>query len=272
MIGYVRILGVFITLVPLTLLLIPIQIVSILAKLELRKSIPLFWHRIVLKMLGMRVSIKGTIPDDLHTALIVSNHISWSDIPVLGSCIKLSFIAKQEVLEMPGVSLLAKLQETVFVKREAKGASGRQAREVTSRLFAGDNIVLFAEGTTSFGHMVGQFKSSLFGAAQYAVHEGELDKVTILPVSICYTKLHGMPSGRIWRGQTGWPGDVSIGAHALNLLLKAAWDVEVFVGEPLSYTAETKRKQISKQVEEQVKSMFAVSSSGRERDKSAISI
>lgn len=264
MIKYARTAGVVVTLLPLTALLIPVQIVCLATKLEARKTIPIIWHRLALKMLGMRVHIKGSIPHNVNTALVVSNHISWSDIPVLASLFKLSFIAKTEVAEMKGVGMLAKLQDTIFVRRQEKGSSGRQAREITKRLLIGDNVVLFAEGTTSFGHAVAPFKSSLFGAAQYAVHDGGLEAVTILPVSICYTKLHGLPKSRIWRGQSGWPGDVSLGPHAMNLLFKAAWDVEVRIGEPLTYTHESKRKEVCRLAEAQVKSMFAKSLQGRE--------
>ena len=59
-----------------------------------------------------------------------SNHISWTDILVIGSRGDVSFIAKSDLAGWPVFGLLARLQRTVFVERERRGNSGEQASEI----------------------------------------------------------------------------------------------------------------------------------------------
>ena len=94
-----------------------------------------------------------------------SNHVSYTDITVLGSLIAGSFIAKAEVAGWPLFGWLAKLQRTVFVDRRVR--STRSQRDaMTERLAVGDALILFPEGTSSDGNRVLPFKSALFSAAE----------------------------------------------------------------------------------------------------------
>ena len=50
--------------------------------------------------------------------LLVANHTSWLDIPVLSAVAPVSFVAKKEVGGWPFVASLARLQRSVFVDGE----------------------------------------------------------------------------------------------------------------------------------------------------------
>jgi len=258
MIARFRFVLVLICLLPITILLLPIQFIAVKLQLGLRKKIPLLWHRLALKLVGMNVVVKGNPPT--HGSLfIVANHVSWTDIPVMGSIMELCFIAKQEVDELPGARTLARMQRTVFVKREEKNAVGEQVNEITQRILAGDVMVLFGEGSTGDGSHIGEFKSSLLGAAQYAITGGGVKEVIIQPVSIAYTGLQGMPLGRFTRSNTAWCGDLDLAPHALYIMLKSAWDVEVTFGEPIRFDEHTNRRKVASEVREQVRNMFVQS-------------
>ncbi len=58
--------------------------------------IPRIWHCGVAAILGLKVEIRGNI---IHnTQLIyISNHLSYLDIPVIGTALKASFIAKEDI-------------------------------------------------------------------------------------------------------------------------------------------------------------------------------
>ncbi len=254
MIASTRVYFVFAAVTVMTLILLPVQILAIALNWQLCRKIPLFWHRFAVKMIGLKIEVSGEL-SNRRPLLIVANHISWSDILVLGSIAELSFIAKHEVETIPGASLLAKMQRTVFVVRANKRDAGKQAREVTHRLLDGDSMVLFAEGTTADGHRILDFKSSLFGAAQYAVKEGGAEQVFVQPVSISYTKLHGMPLGRYGRTQSSWDGDRELGPHVMKFLRYAAWDVHVGVGRPIMINQTTRRRDIAKQTRDKIRSM-----------------
>ena len=124
--------------------------------------------------------------------LFAANHISYTDITVLGSVIPGSFIAKAEVANWPFFGWLAKLQRSVFVDRQVR-STATQRDAIGERLAAGDALILFPEGTSGDGNRVLPFKSALFAAAQ----QGEdCPPVIVQPVSLAYVRLDGMPIGR----------------------------------------------------------------------------
>ena len=147
----------------LTIPLMPVQAVLLRVAPKMARRFPHWYHKRVCRLLGIRLSIEGRVPPDAPV-LIVSNHTSWLDIPVLSAVAPVSFVAKKQVGTWPFVSMLAKLQRSVFIDRDRRQASGAAASEIRSRLDSGEAIVLFAEGTSSDGNGVLPFKSALFGA------------------------------------------------------------------------------------------------------------
>ena len=239
----------------ITALLIPVQWLALKFNLGISRKIPMLWHKIATSLVGVRIRVTGNIPTK-RPMMIVSNHISWMDIPVLGSIMELSFIAKSEVNEMPGANLLSRLQRTIYVVRDEKRKAGQQAQEITQRMLDGDAVVLFGEGTTHDGNRIGTFKSALLGAAQFALKDEAVESVLIQPVSIAYTKLHGMPMGRYTRAKAAWYGDMTLGSHAVNIIMQGAWDVEVIFGDPIVFDEDSNRRHVTKDIQSQVRNNF----------------
>lgn len=255
MISRIRLYLAFMVAAGATAALMPVQIAAIKLRSPVARKLPVFWHRIVCRTIGIRVNCRGA-PSRLQPLMIVANHVSWSDILILGSLFPLSFIAKDEVSRTPGANLLARLQRTVFVVRENRQQAGQQAREVTDRLLAGDVMVLFAEGTTGGGNRLQEFKSSLFGAAQYAVRDGGLDAVHIQPVAIRYSHLHGIPLDRGGSRKATWIGDEDLGPHLAEFVRLGAWDVEVSFAEPVPFTSTTRRKDMAVHCRTEIRKML----------------
>jgi 1-acyl-sn-glycerol-3-phosphate acyltransferase len=177
-----------------TLPLMPLQGLAVLLKLPLRKSLPRWYHRRCLRILGFTVERRGR-PVRGHPRLFVSNHMSYLDIMIIGALVRGSFVAKSEVKAWPLFGWLARLQETVFVARRASHSAG-QKDEIAQRLQVGDDLILFPEGTSSNGEHVLPFKSALFAvASDWGAHH----PLHVQPVSIAYTKLDGLPMGRYLR-------------------------------------------------------------------------
>jgi 1-acyl-sn-glycerol-3-phosphate acyltransferase len=222
-------------------------------------TLPRLWHAFALRLLGIRVHVEGE-PATGRPLLIVANHVSWSDICVLGSLGPYSFVAKSDMARWPVFGTLARLQRSVFVERERTRASHLQARELGERLGAGEALVLFAEGTTYDGNTVGPFKSTLFGAAQAALSsQAGLETVHVQPVSIAYTRLHGMPMGRFHRTHAAWIGDMDLVPHVGALLREGGMDVEVRFGEPIPFSRGANRKEIARLTEAEVRRNMAAS-------------
>ncbi len=234
-----------------TMVLAPLQALALRTGWWRETLILKLWHRALLKGLGIRIRATGTLSEQ-RPLLVASNHLSWTDILVLGSLVDVNFVAKSELEGWPLLGALSKLQRTVFIERDRKRKSGEQASEIATRLGKGDAMVLFAEGTTGDGNMLLPFKSTLFAAASMAIAEGAASKVYVQPVSICYTRLHGIALGRRDRHIASWIGDEDLLPHALTLLRERALDVEVHFGEPVVFSRGSSRKETARLVGQRV--------------------
>ncbi|WP_173934632.1 lysophospholipid acyltransferase family protein [Chelativorans sp. Marseille-P2723] len=228
------------------------------------RRVPRLWHRLTLRVLGIRVHLRGR-PATEKPLLIVSNHVSWSDILVLGSIMEAHFIAKAEVRGWPLLGTFARMQRSVFIERERRRASSTQAREIANRLASGDPMVLFAEGTTGDGTRILPFKSALFGAAQIALGTMDAERVLVQPAAIAYIRRNGLPLDRRERGSIAWIGDMDFLPHLKELLRRGAIDVEVRFAEPISCAAGTDRKALARKSEVEVRRMVAAALRGREK-------
>lgn len=249
------ILGGFFT---LTVPLMPVQAALLRVSPRGARRFPNWYHRQVCRLLGVRLHIEGAIAPD-RPVLVVANHTSWLDIPVLSAVAPLSFVAKKDVARWPFVSTLAKLQRTVFVDRERRSAVGETTNEMTARLAAGDAVVLFAEGTSSDGNRVLPFKTSLFAAAKPPARGGEGaavspgSEVVVQTLSLVYTRLHGVPINRSARPIVGWYGDMEMQSHAWALLKAGPLDVTIRIGAPIPLETFTDRKDLARRSEEEIR-------------------
>ena len=212
-----------------TLLLIPVQTALVALGSPWRRCLPRFYHRVSCRLIGLTVEATGTISSARPT-LFVSNHSSYLDIEVLGSLIAGSFVAKTEVAGWPFLGLLAKLQETVFVDRKARNAANHRD-DLRSRLEAGDDLILFPEGTSSDGNRTLPFKTALFSVASVRPRG---QPITVQPVSVTATRLDGLPLGRTLRSTYAWYGDMELVGHVWQLVQLGRITVEVQFHEPVT--------------------------------------
>ena len=233
-----------------TLPLMPIQQLFVWLWPTMARRFPMHYHRMVCRILGVRVNVLGSPPTE-GPVLLASNHVSWLDIVILSAVAPLSFIAKREVNGWPFFGSLARLQRTVFVDRTRRHATGSSRNEMQDRLKAGDILVLFPEGTSSDGHVVLPFKSSFFGAAEY---EG----VLVQPISIAYSGYRNLPMNRRSRPSYAWYGDMDLAPHLWEALTMGPIEVTVVCHPPLSLSGEMNRKQLARHAEELVRKGVAL--------------
>ncbi len=233
----------------LALVLAPLQLIFI--KLGARRAaaaLPVFYHRLAVKMIGVKVVVVGA-PVDPGPVLFVSNHVSWLDIPVIGSTLKTSFVAKREVGDWGAFGTLARLQQTVFIDRERRAQTRDQGTQISRRLDAGDNLVLFAEGTSTDGSVVLPFKSALF-----VVAERDGVPLTVQPMTVAYRMINGLPITRAMRPVIGWYGDMDLVPHFKKLLSLGTITVELRFHEPVQSVAFPSRKALANHCHEAVRS------------------
>src|SRR4051812_5045973 len=229
--------------------LMPVQWAAIKLNWPLRRRIPVFYHRVMCRLLGVRVRSIGT-PIDTRPLLIVANHSSWMDISILTSLTPVVFVAKSEIARWPLFGLLAKLQRTVFVERDRRQKTGEVNAAIAQRLAEGDPVLLFGEGTAGDGNRVLPFRSALIGAARDALAAaGHVREIWIQPLSIAYLNQQGIPLGRHLRPRCAWYGKMKLVPHIGALARTGAVDVAVTWGEPIAYNGETDRKVLAKNLE-----------------------
>jgi 1-acyl-sn-glycerol-3-phosphate acyltransferase len=242
----------------LTLPLMPVQALAILTHARFAQRLPLFYHRIVCRIIGLEV-VLGGVPQAPAPTLFIGNHVSYLDIPVLASLFQTSFVAKAEIARWPFFGWLAKLQRTVFIERRPQQAS-RHRDSIAARLREGDNLVLFPEGTSNDGVRVLAFKSALFSVAENRVDDQPL---RVQPFSIAYTRLGGLPMDRDWRPLYAWYGDMELPGHAWRVLGLGRVRVDVVLHPPQTLEALGSRKALADHCQRVVAEGAAAALAGR---------
>lgn len=242
----------------LTLSLMPVQALFVLLRSPLAVRLPRAYHVLCRRIFGVRVAVSGT-QSEVHPTLFVSNHVSYLDITVLGSLVGGSFVAKAEIARWPLFGWLAKLQRTVFVDRQ-RATTASQSEEMRGRLTAGDNLVLFPEGTSSDGNRTLRFKSSLLAVADLSIGGRP---VTVQPVSLAYARLDGIPIGRAFRPFFAWYGDMILASHMWRMAGLGTVTVSVHFHPQLTVAACGSRKALALAAQQAVAHGVAALLSGR---------
>ena len=134
-----------------------------------------------LKALGIEVIALAPIPT--HHALWASNHISWLDIPVVGSIVPTFFLSKAEIARWPVIGWLATTANTLFIQR-GSGDTSKISEQMSKFLSQGYPIVFFPEATTTDGSAIKRIYGNLLQSAMDS-------QVAIQPIVICYVNEEG---------------------------------------------------------------------------------
>jgi lyso-ornithine lipid O-acyltransferase len=231
----------------LIILAAPLQMVLIRFFPRFSGILPHFTHRLFIFLFSLKIEEIGQPPCKGRPALIVSNHISWLDIPILGALHPLSFIAKSDIARWPIAGWLAFLQRSVFIDRSRKTATMQTNHIIRNRLRQGDHIVLFAEGTTSDGVRLLPFRASLLGAARSVFDHDPQATLWIQPVAITYLRRDGLPLDRRYRPEIAWYGDMELSSHFKTFLRRSLLDIQVTWCEPMLFNGTSNRKIVSEQ-------------------------
>ena len=143
--------------------------------------------RLVLCCLGVRITLSGGPIRNLRGVLVVSGHVSWVDIFVIGAVLPGSFVAKSELISWPGLGALARLMKVIPIERDNLRRLPVVVERVALRLRAGRTVVAFPEGTTWCGLGYGPFRPAMF---QAAIDAGR----PVQPLRLAYRHRDGSPS------------------------------------------------------------------------------
>ena len=168
--------------------------------------------------LPFRVTVSGELPR--QPMLWVSNHVSWTDIPLLGMLAPLSFLSKAEVRTWPVAGWLALKAGTLFIRR-GSGDSKLIQKQMGNHLQQNNALVIFPEGTTTDGTGLRTFHGRLMSSA---IDSG----VLLQPVAIHYSR-NGEPDPI-----APFIGDDDLLSHLRRLFANEQGDVHIQLLTPIA--------------------------------------
>jgi 1-acyl-sn-glycerol-3-phosphate acyltransferase len=148
------------------------------------------------------------------------------------------FLSKSEVRGWPVLGLLAACAGTLFIRRDRKADVARFDDSFARVVDQGVILGIFPEGTSTDGHQVLPFHSSLFAAAAAAAWP-------VTPAWIGYE----VDEGSVENDVCYW-GDMTFSTHFRRLIKLDQVRATVIYGEAL--TGATDRKQMAKTLHRQV--------------------
>ncbi|MFT4241223.1 MAG: 1-acyl-sn-glycerol-3-phosphate acyltransferase [Acidovorax sp.] len=122
------------------------------------------WSLQLLAHAGISLRIVGQ-PPVAGPVLLVANHLSWLDIPVLHAARHCRFISKSDVRGWPLIGTLATAAGTLYIERTSRRDALRMVREMQASLARGEVLAVFPEGTTGDGRAMLPFHANLIQAA-----------------------------------------------------------------------------------------------------------
>ncbi len=178
--------------------------------------------------------------------LIVSNHSTYLDIPVLGQAINVRFTPKTEIAGWPLIGQLCVLAGCVFIDRR-RGKTKENRKHLLDALRSGIALSLFPEGSTNDGTGILPFRSSFFSLA-----EENLDgrTLTIQPVSVHYSRPDGQPLTSEELRKVVWIGDDEFVPHLWEYLQTSGVLATLTCLEPVTLEGFADRKALAKYCEE----------------------
>ena len=122
-----------------------------------------WWTGTACRIFGLRIAVTGQLNEG--ACLIVANHISWLDIPLLYSIAPMGFVAKAEIDRWPVAGFIARFGGSLFHDRGSHDSSRRIHESMMERLRTGKRVIIFPEGGILPGHGVKPFHARMFAAA-----------------------------------------------------------------------------------------------------------
>ncbi|MBA3335274.1 MAG: 1-acyl-sn-glycerol-3-phosphate acyltransferase [Acidobacteria bacterium] len=125
-----------------------------------------YWRQIIFRRWGqafvtishMKIEVVGTAPEPPF--FLVSNHLSYTDVPLLCVATKGVFVAKGEMESWFLAGRIVRDMGTIFINRQNRRDIPRAGSEIIKRLDEGEGVIVFPEGTSTKGETILPFNSS----------------------------------------------------------------------------------------------------------------
>lgn len=220
----------------------PLNLVAPAFRLRIRNRVLKAWGRSFCATLGIEVTATGTPPRG--DFILVANHVSYVDIPVLASEVQAAFVAKTELAGWPLLGKAFQIGDTIFIDRARKRDLLRVMERVHKCLERGLGVAIFPEGTSGRGDRILPLKASLL---ELAVRQQE-------PVHYATLSYKTHPGAPAADRLVCWWDDTPFLTHLLRLLAQPGFTATVAFG-PRPIVGEN-RKQLAEGLQRAMQENF----------------
>ncbi len=201
-----------------------------------------WWSRLFAAIAGMKLEIVGSPPKPPF--LLVCNHVSYVDIPVLRLAANGIFVAKREIIDWFLAGPMVRDMGNIFIDRTNRRDIPRAGAEVLRKLKQQEGVILFPEGTSTKGEAVLPFNTSFL----------EFAARTDLPVYYAALRYVTPEGGPTPSERVCWWDDTGFIMHMWRLFSLPSFKAVVTFGdEPI---LDTDRKQLAAKLKKGVESSF----------------
>ena len=201
-----------------------------------------WWGRAFCWVCGCKVRIEGTPPRGEF--FLVSNHVGYLDIIVLGTAVEAAFIGKADLRDWPVLGWAFATADTIFIDRGRKRDLIRVLEVVDKKIAEGYGILLFPEGTSGKGNALLRFKPSIL---QFPAARG--DAVHFVTLTY-HTPEDQLPPSR----SVCWWGDESFFPHVLRMTSLPRFEAVLHFGDHT--VQETDRKLLAEKLQAAMAAQF----------------
>lgn len=207
-----------------------------------RQVLFLVWAKMFSRIAGMKIEVINKPPRPPF--FLVSNHLSYTDIPAFRAVINGVFVAKGEIDSWFLAGKMVRDMGTIFINRQNRRDIPRAGAEIIKKLDDGEGVIVFPEGTSTKGEEVLPFNSSFL---EFAAQKN-------LPVSyasISYKTPVNEPDAS---DVVCWWQDISFMAHLWRLFQVKEFTATIIFGEQPVHSRN--RKELAHFLREKVKEKF----------------
>lgn len=201
-----------------------------------------WWSRSFAILARMEVETIGKPPKPPF--FLVSNHLSYVDIPALRLAANGVFVAKSEVKDWFLAGAMIRNMGNVFINRKNRRDIPRAGAEVIKKLSEGEGVILFPEGTSTKGESVLAFNSSFL----------EFASSTDLPVSYASVRYVTPEGGPTPSERICWWDDTTFLAHLYRLFSLPSFKAVITFGE--EPVTDIDRKKLAATLHQRVEEVF----------------
>ena len=162
--------GLWAWLLPIPLLAVAALPILAMPTLGQRRAVARFVCRAFFLLCGLPVRAIGIERLPGGACIIVANHASYVDGPLLFACLppRFGFVIKKEASRIPLAGLLLRRLGHHFVERRNRHEGASDARRILRAVEQGQAVAFFPEGTFSAETGLARFHSGAFAAAARA--------------------------------------------------------------------------------------------------------